>query len=317
MSKTYTKAFKFQGKGAALFEIFIVNILLKFVTLNFYYPWAKVRELKYIYGKMELFGSPLSFHAKGKELFIGYLKTILVFAIIIGPYFYFAVTNQYDYILPAFAFMYVGMLSIIPLAIHGSLKYRMAKTAWRGVRFGYRGELATLYKKCFIGFLLTLVTFGIYGSWMVVDIRSYITKHLRMGDVRFSFNGEGSDLFLIMLKGYFLSIITLGIYGFWWQNEIFQFHVNNTRIYQNGESYRLKAQSTGFGFLELLVVNWLIVTFTFGLGTPFAIIRSMRFYMEHMEAEEGFNPDIVTQTEKDYNDALAEDLSDFMDIAIF
>ena len=316
-SNTPIRPLRFKGRGGKLFEIYFVNILLRMITLNFYYPWAKIRELKFLYGHTQLFNSPLEFHGKGKELFLGYIKAIILMAIIYAPFIYALIEHDESLITWALVWLYLGILMLFPLAIHGTLKYRMAKTAWRGIRFGYRGELGILIRKCVVGFVLTILTLGIYGAWFRVDLRKYVFQNLRMGDVRFSFAGRGSDFFLIQLKGLFLIPLTLGIYSFWYIKEVFNFMTTNIRVHQNDRILKARGTATGMGFIELLVVNYFIVTFTFGLGWPWAMIRTLEYYFENLELEPGFNPETVTQTEKDYNDALAEDLSDMLDIALF
>ena len=37
----------FTGSGSEYFRIWIVNLLLLLVTFGIYYPWAKVRRLRY------------------------------------------------------------------------------------------------------------------------------------------------------------------------------------------------------------------------------------------------------------------------------
>jgi hypothetical protein len=41
---------EFTGSGSEYFRIWIVNLLLTLVTFGIYYPWAKVRRLRYFYG---------------------------------------------------------------------------------------------------------------------------------------------------------------------------------------------------------------------------------------------------------------------------
>ncbi|WP_410482280.1 DUF898 family protein [Riemerella anatipestifer] len=54
---------------------------------------------------------------------------------------------------------------IIPFAIHGSFRYRMSRTSYRGIRFGYRGNRKEFIKKFLKWTLFTIVTFGIYAAW--------------------------------------------------------------------------------------------------------------------------------------------------------
>jgi uncharacterized membrane protein YjgN (DUF898 family) len=187
----------FHGEGSKYFVIRLINALIQVVTLNFYYPWAKAAKLNYLYEQTEFAGSRFKFHGTGKEMFMGYLKMLLIVAVIYGG-FWWAKGNEL--IVLGFLILYGGLILVYPLAIHGTVKYRLSRTSWRGIFFGYRGELGELFAKFFIGVLLSVVTFSIYWSWVQVDLRKYVTQNVRFGDVELEFTGKGMDLFLIKLK---------------------------------------------------------------------------------------------------------------------
>lgn len=315
----------FKGNGGSLFEIYLVNYLLALVTLGLYYPWGRARMLKYIYGETSFYGSRLAFHGTGREMFIGFIKAVVLILAFYGSFIYLMISSAEELqngdpmaviklMASIYGLFFLFILLIIPLAIHGALKYRLAKTSWRGIRLGYRGSRATLYGIFIRDFLLTIVTLGIYKSWFDVNLRKYIVSHIRFGDVTFSFRADGLDLFIINLKGIVLSILTLGIYAFWYLRDLYHFRINNMVVHQGGNEYKINSTATVSGIFELIVINWLIVTFTFGIGTPWAVARQLRFYMENAQFDAGFDPNLVTQTEQEYNDALAEDLSDMFDL---
>ena len=207
----------FYGEGSKYFVIQLVNAILRVITLNFYYPWAKAEKLRYLYEQTEFANSRFTFHGSGKEMFIGYLKAFSVAAILFGGYFFLTHNKQ---IILAFLLLYGGIILLYPVAIHGTIKYRLSRTSWRGIFFGYHGELGELFAKFFIGGLLSLFTLTIYWSWVQVDLRKYVSQNVRFGNVEFEFTGTGLDLFLIKLKymafffvGYILAIVLLIVIG--------------------------------------------------------------------------------------------------------
>ena len=125
----------FIGKGIDLFKIQIVNSILTTITLGLYYPWAKAAKLQYLYSQVIFEDHPLSFTGTGKEMFKGFIK-VVGFFVAFGLLFLFLNDGAKQIALLLF---YLLFLAIIPIAIHGSYKYRMAKTVWRGIRFGYTG----------------------------------------------------------------------------------------------------------------------------------------------------------------------------------
>ena len=69
----------FTGSGSEYFRIWIVNLLLMFITLGIYFPWAKVRKLRYFYGNTLVGGEPLGFHGDPKKMFKGYALVAVLF----------------------------------------------------------------------------------------------------------------------------------------------------------------------------------------------------------------------------------------------
>ncbi len=301
---------QFFGKGGELFSIWIVNMLLQIVTLGLYYPWAKAKTLTYMYGASEFEGSRLQFHGTGKEMFKGFIKAMGLIIIIYLLYF-FLMSQQQIFI--ATITLLLGIFSFLPLALHGSYRYRMSRTSWRGIRFGYRGDRLELMKLIYKGAFLTLITFGLYGAWFSMNLRNYMVSHIRFGSAQFKYNGKGGDFFVLNLVGYLLTILTLGIYGFWWQKSLFDYYINNLSIESGEQQIQFKSKATGTGFMGLIIVNLLIIIFSFGLATPWAIVRTMEYVFNNIEIEGNIDVEQLIQTEEHYTDATGEDLADFFD----
>jgi uncharacterized membrane protein YjgN (DUF898 family) len=302
---------QFNGKGSDFFGVVIVNWLLTIITLGFYYPWAKANNLKYLYGETSLNNDPFAFHGTGKEMFKGFIKVVLLFALFYGLLFLFIYLEMP---IVGILIFYLGILAILPLAIHGSYRYRMSRTSWRGIRFGYRGERDVLVKNFFKWLFLTIITLGIYGSWMTINLRSYLMGNVRFGDARFRYEGDGGDYFLLNLKGYFLTIFTLGIYMFWWQKDLFNYYVDNLSLEKDGESIRMNSTVTGGAFFQLAIVNILIMIFTLGIGYAWVVTRSLNFMFDNIELDGTIDLDTLVQTEENFQDATGEDISDVLDI---
>lgn len=241
----YKKLLKFYGDHSTLIGLRIMNNLLKLVTLGMYYPWARVAMLKYMYGETEFMGSRFVFHGTGKEMFIGFVKAIGLFIVLYVLLFIGMVSQSQLLLFIGIIVFYIGFLLIIPLAVHSSYRYRLSRTSWRGIHFGYRGK-AGEFLKLFVGnTLLTLVTFGLYSSWFQVAMKRYIYGHIRFGNVEARFDGQGVDLFIIRLKGGILSVLTLGIYFFWFIKDLIAFEMDNLKIVQNGKEINLRSTMTG------------------------------------------------------------------------
>ncbi|MHA4736496.1 YjgN family protein [Dyadobacter sp. MSC1_007] len=306
----------FHGEGAKLFGIYIVNILLTLVTLGLYYPWAKAAMLKYLYEESELEGSRFTFHGTGKEMFIGFIKAIGIF---LGIYciLLLAILSKNVTIMSLGLLVFYGaLLVLIPIAIHGALRYRTSRSSWRGIHFGYRGDRKEFVNMFIVGSLISIFTLGIYSFWFIIELRKYIFKNLRFGSLTFSYEGDGKAFFWLNVKGYFLSLITLGIYSFWYFKDLFAYYVDNIRMYQGEQQLVFRSTATAGGYFRLIAGNLLIILLTLGLGTPWAIVRAIRFVFSNMIIDGPLDVNAISQTEEDYTDATGEDLADMIDIGL-
>lgn len=316
MENEYKKQspFIFHGEGAKLFGITILNTIFTILTLGLYYPWAKVAKLHYLYHETEFSGSRFEFHGKGAEVFKGFIKALgivlIVYLVSTAAQFSF----DYYLILLSSLFSYTVFAFLVPIAIHGSARYRLSRTSWRGIHFGYRGNRSELIKLFIIGSLLSIVTFGIYYAWLAIKIKKYVVAHTRFGSVSFSYHGNGLDYLFIHLKGYFLTFITFGIYFPWFMKNRTNYYINNIQIHQAEKTVRAKSNITGGDYFVLLIVNFFLVLFTFGLATPWATVRTMRLILSNIELEDNIDTENILQTEEDYKNATGEDLADMLDI---
>ena len=308
------QTFEFKGKGSELFGIQLPNWVLTIITLGLYYPWAKAEKLKYLYQKTEFAGSRFKFHGTGKEMFKGLLKALAVFAILYGVLMVCVLNESETIRISGIAFFYVALLSLIPLAIYGQMRYRLSRTSWRGIHFAFTASLKEMYTTYLKGIFFTIITLGLYAAWFAVDLRKLIVGNIRIGNVKLQFDGEGGDLFIIHLKGRILTMLTLGIYFFWYMCELHQYYINNVLIEQDGKYSRLEANVTGSGFFKLLAGNILIIVFTLGLGTPFVTARTMRYVINNCELFCNLDLENLEQAQPDTIDATMEDFADILNL---
>ena len=303
---------EFKGDGTQYFGILIANWILTVLTLGFYYPWARAKQLQYTYSHTTLNNESFHFSGTGAEIFKGFIKLVGIYLLVMV--FFVLFTRYSESPILAVFLLYAVIFAFIPFIIHGSFRYRMSRTSYRGIRFGYRGDRKELTVQFFKDLLFTILTFGIYGSWLAMNLRSYIHRHIRYGDVSFSNEASGSEYFMLNLKGYFLTFVTLGIYSFWWQKDIFNFYIDQLKLKQGDRFVQFRSTATGADFFKLLVVNFLLLIVTLGIATAWIEMRTLRFVFGHIKMTGNIDLGSVTQTEAEYNDAFGEDAMDFFNI---
>ena len=305
---------KYFGKGSEFALIYFKNILLTILTFGIYYPWAKVNILKYHYNASELNQYRFQFHATGTEVFKGFIK-IYIILFLLYAFIFFGMQSQNEIILlSSVSVFYLFLIVIIPFAIHGTIRYRSAKSSWRGIYFNYLGNRSEFFWLCLKGTLLTILTLGIYGSWFEVDIRKYILSHLRFGNLSFDFKGKGGDLFWINVKFLLLFFLTLGIYSFWYYKNLWRFYLDNSTITQDGKTMNFKLNAKTVDFFELLFINGILILFTLGIATPWVMIRTLKFFFKFAEVDGFVDTKMIQQVKYDiFDDATGDSALDLLD----
>lgn len=133
----YRMAMRFTGSGSEYFRIWIVNLLLILVTVGLYYPFAKVRRLRYFYGNTKLGGEEFDFHGNPWKMLRGFLLMVAL----LGAYG--LATNVSPWAALVALLLFAG---IWPALFRASLQFRLANTSWRGLRFHLEGSLGDAYR---------------------------------------------------------------------------------------------------------------------------------------------------------------------------
>lgn len=128
---------RFVGSGSEYFRIWIVNLLLTLVSIGFYHPFAKARRLVYFYGATEVGGQPLSFLGDPWKMLRGHVLMLAM----VGSY---ALAIRVS---PVAGIVALAVVSAVwPALWHSSLRFRLANTAWRGLRFRFTGSRLGAYR---------------------------------------------------------------------------------------------------------------------------------------------------------------------------
>ena len=143
-------AIRFEGSGSEYFRIWIVNLLLTLVTFGIYYPWAKVRRLRYFHTNTLVAGHALDFHGRPGQMLRGYALVGLLFAAL-------SAVGRVAPMVESIGFLLLA--AMWPALWRASLQFRLANTSWRGMRFAFTGGIGGAYG-AFAVPLLALLAFG-------------------------------------------------------------------------------------------------------------------------------------------------------------
>lgn len=302
---------RFHGSGGELFGIFVVNVLLTLLTLGVYSFWAKVKTRRYVWGQTEFAGDRFGFHGTGRELLIGWIKALVLFGglVVVTRMLLPTIWDSPQADAAGQLLLAAGFVALLPLAIIGSMRYRLNRTSWRSVRFGFHGGYRELLGIMLRSFLLTGFTLGLYIPFYQTNLRRFLVDHSRFGSTSLSFDGEAGDLLGRYVLTLLLTLPTLGLVWLWYL--AFQ-----RRYYWNHTSFtgaRFHCTVTGGGLFGLYAVNLAIIVLSLGLALPWATVRTRRYAMDHLVLRGPVDIERITQQAQAAS-PTGEELSGFLDV---
>ncbi len=302
--------FAFLGKGGELFSLLASNWLKTVFTFGIYHFWAKTMARNYMWSNTTFAGDNFSYHGTGKELFRGFLKILPIIigfiALVTGVQLYGGAWGEVVASLSQFLF-----IALIPLLMVKAWRYRLSRTAWRGIRFSFRGngkEATMLYLK---GMLLTALTLGLYWPYFKMQSEEFWRENSYFGNFQGQFKGEGKEIFGKYVLALFLTVITAGIYWVWFNAYLKRYIWANTKF--GDATFRFTA--TGGEWFILNLGNLLLLLFTLGMGYSWVTVRNQKFFTEHLTLEGDVDLDSVIQ-EMQQSDALGEEALDAFDVPV-
>lgn len=217
---------EFTGSGSEYFRIWIINLLLLVVTLGLYWPWAKVRRLRYFWGNTLVDGDPLGFHGNPRQMFKGWMLVGVLF----GLYNW---ASNFSPVAGVLAF--VLLAALWPALWRSSMIFRMANTSWRGLRFRFLGSARDAYFAHLPPFLALLpvvllglarpeeskqaepawiiavalvssVLFVFSLPWLLWRVKAYQHRHYAIGPLQTDFRASVGSFYRLAFKPFLLLV---------------------------------------------------------------------------------------------------------------
>lgn len=290
---------EFKGDTTEYFRIWIVNMCLTLLTLGVFSAWAKVRRQRYFYACTFLDGSP--FEYLGRPIPI--LKGRLIAAVLLAAWFLF---KQFSPTKAPLVVLAAALLA--PWVVVKSMAFRAHATAYRNMRFSFRGSVGEAVKLIYGLLIATLVTLGLAASLLEQRVRRYLMIHTRFGGFEGRFTATGQQFFGIYFKMVLLVIVAaipLGmVLAVTTSNNIGAASAVGVAIsyalvllsmaYKQARVFNLCWRNTCFGglyfdselkftgLLGLYLTNGIAVAASLGLLIPWAVIRTIRYRVERM-----------------------------------
>lgn len=220
-------AVKFLGTKDEIFQLGLRTGALTIVTLGIYRFWAKTRLRRHIWSATEVGKDSFEYTGTGMEKFMGFLVAIVVLAVYlaivngilfaIGLQFMAEPTNEAE-IAAQGILIFANALALLPLtyfAQYRSMRYKLARTRFRGIRFGMESAAGGYVWRALGLTLLTALSLGTLWPLMSFRLDKYMTDRAYYGDGRFAQSGKWTALYRFMIPfGIGLALLVLaGVVG--------------------------------------------------------------------------------------------------------
>ncbi|MGB0998041.1 MAG: YjgN family protein [Pseudomonadales bacterium] len=327
---TTEERFRFHGEGGEFFRIWIVNLVLSIVTLGIYSAWAKVRTKRYFYGNTELAGDRFDYLASP----IAILKGRIIAVVLLVIYTVLSV-----FFVPASYLMLALLLLVMPFVVMRSIRFNAVMSSWRGVRFGFGGDLFGAYKAALLWPLFGLVTLGLGMPYAWYKQNQYLYNNYSYGRSTASTVATPRDFYVVLLVvlgigfigglvlallaaavaeiAVFAIAIGLGYLAMYvliyagYQATYFSAVFNNVELQGN----RLQTDVTVKGLFMVVMPNTVFTLLTLGLYYPWAAVRVARYMQDHLWVE-AVDLDSFVAQEREHENALGDEIGEAFDFGI-
>jgi len=197
-----------------LFRLALRTGALTVLTLGLYRFWMKTRLRRWYWSSVRPGGLPLEYVGEPLEKLLGFLSAVVVLAFYIGVAnlaLMFLSLSFLEGSAPALLLSLVGVIPIWFYATYRARRYRLARTRWRGLRFGLEPGAWGYAARALGHWAATILTLGVLWPRMTFALEKYVTDRTRFGDTALHQGGEWRMLwpaFVHAAGGGYLSLAT-------------------------------------------------------------------------------------------------------------
>jgi len=203
---------EYSGQRSGVFWLAMRMGALTVLTLGLYRFWMKTRLRRYFWSAVRPGGIPLEYTGDPWEKLLGFLFAVVILAFYIGVVnlilmFFSFTLFQTNFI--AYALSFVGVLPLIFFAQYRARRYVLARTRWRGVRFGLEPGAWGYAWRAAVHWLITLASFGILWPRKTFWLEKYRTDRTFFGDQKLEQGGRWTMLLGAMKHVYIGGLLSV------------------------------------------------------------------------------------------------------------
>lgn len=189
---------EFVGLRRHLFWLAFKTGILTVLTLGFYRFWMKTRLRRWYWSAIRIGGIPLEYVGDPIEKLLGFLVAVVILAFYIGVVNLLLMFASFALFQGNFAAYLLSFLGVIPIwfyAQYRARRYVLARTRWRGLRFGLEPAAWGYAWRSLLYWGLTLVSAGLLWPLMTFRLEQYKTDRTSWGTARLTQGGRWTMLY--------------------------------------------------------------------------------------------------------------------------
>jgi uncharacterized membrane protein YjgN (DUF898 family) len=207
----------YASDGPSLFWLSLYTSLLTVLTLGLYRFWMTAKLRGHYWQAIRIQGDPLEYTGTGLEKLLGFLMALIILAVYLGLVNVILTFIGLSFFSGNQLALQISILAAIPLfffAEYRARRYIMARTRWRGIRFGMGDGAWSYTLKAVLLWIVTLVTFGLLHPYKQFKLSKHIADRSWFGDLRFEQGGSWAGLFAYWVWIYIvLGLMAMAMWG--------------------------------------------------------------------------------------------------------
>ncbi len=202
----------FSGAGGQLLGLLVKGMLLQIVTLGIYRFWFITDMRRYYWSHTGVGPEEIAYAGRGIELFKGFLVALAILVPIYAGIFFLTLGLPSAEAAISFGGTVI-FLFLSQYAAYAGRRYRLTRTAFRGLRLRMVGSAWTYAAKAFGLWIVVVLTLGLAYPWAAAIMERIKMRDTWYGDAQGAFVGTAGTLFrrgiLIWALGFGLPIVII------------------------------------------------------------------------------------------------------------
>ncbi|MFQ6546440.1 DUF898 family protein [Aestuariibius sp. 2305UL40-4] len=205
----------FTGRTGPLFRLSVKTLLLTLVTLGLYRFWMKTRLRRWYWSAIRPGGDPIEYTGQPIEKLIGFLIAVCILAFylaIVNLFLMFASLAIFKSNAVAYLASFGGTIPILFYAQYRARRYVLARTRWRGVRFGLRPAAWRYSGVALWQWVTVIASLGLLWPRKTFTLEKFVTDRTAFGSAELRQGGHWRMLIPAashMLIGVVFTVLTI------------------------------------------------------------------------------------------------------------